>query len=69
MPHVDDSFPEEHIDAHDNLNVAEHAADRFVIYNNEIGAPNLDAHEVEPANDKQTREPGAENDAERQIRM
>ena len=46
-------------DERDNRNVAEDAADRFGVHNDEIGAPNLDAQDVEPANDEQAREPKA----------
>ena len=38
---------EKHIDERDNLHVAEDAADRFGVHNDEIGVPNLDAQELE----------------------
>ena len=64
---VDESSPEKHIEKRDNLDVAEDAADRFGIHNDKIGAPNLDAKEVEPANDEQARQPETENDAENHL--
>ena len=60
---VDESSPEGHIDERDNLDVAKDAADRFGVHDDEIGAPNLDAQEVEPANDEQAREAKAKNAA------
>ena len=54
-------------DNRDNLDVAEDAADHFKVHNDEIGAPYLDAQEIELANDEQVREPEAENDAEKQL--
>ena len=60
---IDESSPVEHIDERDNVDVAEDATYRFGVHNDEIGAPNLDDQEVEPANDEQAHEPKAKNGA------
>ena len=49
----------------DDLDVAEAAEDHFGRHNDDIGAANLDAQEIKPANDQQARKSEDKNDAER----